>query len=162
MFDCLARLSKLAVHACFVFDGPDRPQCTQETILMTGAVNLALRLQELLQVFGFDWHVVSQPCCIVVFCVQPRLPRLQVKHRLSWPSSTYGVTLTLWCQMSSVLMSSPVQSFCPNFRQLATGLVAKFLKTKQLATELVFGIHWVIICHERCIRWFICGVDVLH
>ena len=38
---------------------------------------------------------------------------------------------------SSVLKSSPVQSFCPNFRQLATGLVAKFLKTGQLATELV-------------------------
>ena len=37
----------------------------------------------------------------------------------------------------SVLKSSPVQSFCPNFRQLATGLVAKFLKTRQLATELV-------------------------
>ena len=34
----------------------------------------------------------------------------------------------------SVLKSSPVQSFCPNFRQLATGLVAKFLKTRQLAT----------------------------
>ena len=63
---------------------------------------------------------------------------------------------------SSVLKSSPVQSFCPNFRQLATGLVAKFLKTRQLATELVFGIHWVIICHERCIKWSICGVDVLH
>ena len=37
----------------------------------------------------------------------------------------------------SVLKSSPVQSFCPNFRQLETGLVAKFLKTRQLATELV-------------------------
>ena len=37
----------------------------------------------------------------------------------------------------SVLKFSPVQSFCPNFRQLATGLVAKFLKTRQLATELV-------------------------
>ena len=37
----------------------------------------------------------------------------------------------------SVLKSSPVQSFCLNFRQLATGLVAKFLKTRQLATELV-------------------------
>ena len=38
---------------------------------------------------------------------------------------------------TSVLKSSPVQSFCPNLRQLATGLVVKFLKTRQLATELV-------------------------
>lgn len=87
MLDRLARLSELAVHAYFIFDGPDRPQRTQETILPTGAVNLALRFQELLKIFGFGWHVVSCPC-VVVLHAQPRLPRLQAKHWLSWPSST--------------------------------------------------------------------------
>ena len=60
----------------------------------------------------------------------------------------------LWC--ASIMSLFPladithtqcfkVQSFCPNFWQLATGLVAKFLKTKQLATELVAtSCNWLL------------------
>ena len=67
---------------------------------------------------------------------------------------------------ASVLKSSPGQSspvFLPKFhkiRQLATELVATSLSKDQL--QLVFDIYWFIICHERCIRWFIYGVYVLH
>ena len=114
--------------------------------------------------FWFHWHHSDSPLCILCDCHGC----LHLMNFLTALLEGRLMSIIDFLCINSVLKSSPVQSFCPNFRQLSTELVAtgcnqsfkRTLLKDQL--QLVFGIHWLIICHERCIRWSIYGVDVLY
>ena len=98
------------------------------------------RVRETALAMTLTGGIISNLCMISTKYLQGIQTNKEEDIQRCFPEKIGRVCLTLMsvqCIGISVLKSSRVQSFCPNFRQLATGLVAKFLKTRQLATELV-------------------------
>jgi len=61
LFGRLAAISQMLIHPYFVFDGPGCPQLQRgkDIVFPLSPPLLLQRFQELLTVFGFDWHIVS-------------------------------------------------------------------------------------------------------
>ncbi|KAI5985961.1 PIN domain-like protein [Pisolithus albus] len=59
IFHRLSAISQIPLHAYFVFDRPDRPQLKRgkNITALSAPCLLAQRFQELLIVFGFNWHM---------------------------------------------------------------------------------------------------------
>ncbi|KAI6141069.1 PIN domain-like protein [Pisolithus tinctorius] len=72
IFRRLSTISRMLLHPYFVFDGPDCPQIKRgkDVLGWSPPSLLVQRFQELLTVFGFDWHVAPGEAEAELSCLQ--------------------------------------------------------------------------------------------
>ncbi|KAI6004797.1 hypothetical protein EDD15DRAFT_2191570 [Pisolithus albus] len=72
IFHRLSALSQFLLHAYFIFDGPDCPQLKRgkDVPSLSAPRLLSQRFQELLTVFGFNWHVAPGEAEAELACLQ--------------------------------------------------------------------------------------------
>ncbi|KAI6001642.1 hypothetical protein F5J12DRAFT_723550 [Pisolithus orientalis] len=72
IFCCLSTLSCMLLHPYFVFDGPDCPQLKrgEDIVGSTSPCLLVQHFQELLLMFGFNWHMAPGEAEAELACLQ--------------------------------------------------------------------------------------------
>ena len=86
----------MLIHPYFIFDGPDRPSFKggDERIHGGGPPLLVQCFQELLNAFGFGWHMVGLSHGLLQMLIT--IPRLQERQRQSSPAFNLMASLMLW------------------------------------------------------------------